>query len=662
MALTVGSAMDVNAIVEQLMVAEQKPLKLLATKEASHKSRLSAYSSLSSALSTFQGKLADLTNLSRFQKNTISTSEAGIATVTAGSTAKAGQYNIDVTQLAQAQSLSSAGQASANGSIGSGATTTITFQFGTIAGGTLTGGSYSGASFTSAAGKNSGSITIDGSNNSLQGIRDAINKADLGVTASIVSDGSDTPHRLVLTSTETGANSSLKITVDGDAALSSLLSQDPVGTQQLRENAAGKDALATIDGIEIKNPSNTLDKNIEGLNITLAKIGKTTVSLTRDTSSITSAVNAFVTAYNELHGTLKYQTSYNAETKTGGPLVGDATARTIQLGIQRMFSTQPEGLTGELKNLSQIGISFQKDGTLALDNAKLQTAVTKFPDDIGRLFATAAAPTDSLVKYASSTAATQAGKYEVLVTQLASQGKATGSVPATTTIQHNVNDQLNFTIDGISAFVTIPAGNYTAATLAAQLQSSINGISAFSKENVSVTVTENNGVLSVTSNRYGSASHVKIDGAGAADLFGNAPLLTDGVDVAGTFNGIAGIGSGQSLNGLIGSAAEGLKIDIMGGALGERGSIDFSRGYATNLQGLLGNYLGSSGMIAGRTDGINENIKQLNNQRTAINTRLIDIEARYRKQYSSLDVLLSNMGATSNYLTQQLAALSNLNG
>ncbi|MFJ7566483.1 flagellar filament capping protein FliD [Herminiimonas sp. NPDC097707] len=662
MALNVGSNLDVNSIVTQLMVAEQRPLSILTTKETSYKAKLSAYGALSSALSSFQAKVATLSDISKFMQFGATSTDATIASATASASVKPGQYEIEVLRRAQAQSLSTEGRTSTSAAIGAGGTTTLTFQFGKITGGTLTGGQYSGAAFAQDASQSTSQITIDASNNSLQGIRDAINKAGMGVTATIVSDGTDAPYKLQLTSTSTGESSSMKITVDGDADLQNLLAQDPAGTQKLKQNSAAQDVLLTVNGMEIKNKSNTLTDTFEGLSITASKIGTTTISVTRNTSSIESSVTAFVTAYNELQGTLKYQTGYNADTKTGGPLVGDATARTVQTTLQRMFSTQPEGLTGDLVNLSQIGISFQKDGTLTLDATKLKAVIAKNPEDIGKLFATTATPTDSLVSYVSSTAATKAGSNALNITTLATKGQLTGSSAANTNIVAGVNDELSLEIDGVKATVKLAAGSYTADSLSTQLQSLINGTPAFSEATVAISVTNQNGVLSITSNRYGSASKVTVAGNGATALLGSTPTATTGVDVAGTINGAAATGSGQFLTGAAGSSAEGLKLQITGGALGARGDVNFSMGYASNLNALLTSFVGAKGLIAGRTDGINQSIKDLGTQRDAINQRLVDIEARYRKEFTALDVLLSSMNSTSNYLTQQLAALpSNTN-
>jgi len=657
----IGSNLPIDSIIEQLMAVEGKPLKALSTKETSYQSKLSAYGALSSALSSFQSTVSGLSTLSKFQQLRSTTSDATIASAAAGTSAAPGQYEVEVIQRAQAQSLSTLGQASTTNAIGTGGSTTLTFQFGTIEGGSLANGVYDGASFKQDANQSSATITIDSSNNSLQGIRDAINKAGIGVTATIVSDGSAAPNRLLLTSNKTGATSSMRIAVQGDAALQELLAYDPAVAQKLTQNTVAQDALLKINGMDIQSAANTVSGAIDGLTLTVGKIGQTSIAVTRDTAAIETAVNAFVKSFNELHGTLKYQTGYNATTKTGGPLVGDATARTIQGELLRMFSSQPAGLDGGLTNLSQIGISFQKDGTLALDATKLKDAITSNPADIGKLFATAGTPTDSLVRFVGSSAATKSSENTLVITALASKGQMLGSAAANTTITAGVNDELTLTVDGITSTFKLAAGSYNAASLVAHLQATINGISGFSKEGVAVGVSQNNGVLTITSNRYGSASKVALSGNGASSLMGAAPVVTDGVDVAGTINGIAATGSGQFLTGAAGSSTEGLKLQVVGGSIGPRGNVTFSQGYASQLNTLIGTFLGTSGLIAGRTDGLNRSIKDLGSQRDAVNTRLAATEARYRKQFSALDALISSMNNTSNYLTQQLAALANLN-
>jgi flagellar hook-associated protein 2 len=189
------------------------------------------------------------------------------------------------------------------------------------------------------------------------------------------------------------------------------------------------------------------------------------------------------------------------------------------------------------------------------------------------------------------------------------------------------------------------------------LQTAINGTSAFSSASSTVTVAANatTGFLSIASNRYGSASNVSLSnglGTTVATFMGATPATTVGVDVAGSINGVAATGSGQYLTGV-----DGLKLLVNGGAVGQRGSVSFSQGYAYQLNNLVSGYLANPSIISGRTDGINQSIKDIGTQRDDLNRRLTATEARYRAQFTQLDALISSMNQTSSYLTQQLAAL-----
>ena len=144
---------------------------------------------------------------------------------------------------------------------------------------------------------------------------------------------------------------------------------------------------------------------------------------------------------------------------------------------------------------------------------------------------------------------------------------------------------------------------------------------------------------------------------------------TDGIDVEGTIGGGAAKGDGQFLIGAEGSPAAGLKLQITGGAVPtppatsiSRGMVNFSKGYAFHLDILVESFLGNKGLLSSRTDGLKDSIKGISKQSAALETRLANTEARYRKQYLALDVTISKMNSTSTYLTQQLANLSNMSG
>ncbi|MDQ9170810.1 flagellar filament capping protein FliD [Oxalobacteraceae bacterium R-40] len=660
----IGSNLDINGIISQLMTVEQQPLVRLSKQEASYQAKLSAFGSLKGALASFQTTVNALSDISKFQAVKASAADSAVATVSAGTAAVPGSYSLEVSKLAQAQKLASAGQASTSAAIGTG---TITFDFGTISGGTFdaASGKYTGASFTS-NGSGTKTVTIDTSNHSLTGIRDAINKANIGVTASIVNDGGTSPYRLVLTEASTGKSNSVKISVSGSADLQALLNHDPgaaPASQAFTETVTAQNAEFKIDGIAVSKTGNSISDVIEGITLNLAKTNAgtpTQITVARDTSSVSASVSQFVTAYNQINKTLKDLSAYNADTKQGAILNGDATVRAIQTQVRGLLTNAVEGGAGSYSQLFQIGVSAQKDGTLALDSSKLQKAMDSNFSDVAALFAAVGKSSDSLVSYSSAGAKTKAGAYELNVTRLATQGKVSGGSVAGLVID-TTNDTLDIKIDGISASIKLNQTTYaSAAALAAEVQSKINGASALSGAGISVTVTESGGKLAITSNRYGSASNVTVSGGNGKDnLLGLSPVTTeaDGVDVAGTINGVAATGSGQSLSGAAGSSAEGLKLQITGGVTGNRGTVNFSRGYADQFNTLIDSLLGTTGPLSSRTDGLNASIKSITQQKQRISNQLVNIEKRYRAQFTALDVALANMTKTSAYLQQQLANL-----
>ena len=647
----IGSNLDVNGIVSQIMALERRPLTVLDTKEAKYQAQLTAYGSLKGALSSFQSAVAALASPARFSAVTASFADTTVATATASSAAAAGSYSVEVQTLAQSHKLKSATFAATSTTVGTG---TLTIRFGT----------YSGGTFTLNPDQAAQTISVDASESSLAGVRDAINTANAGVSASIVNDGSG--NRLIIASKDTGVANALKITVEDDdlantdnAGLSQLAYDASTGgTTNLTQTFAAQNATAVIDGIAITKASNTISDAIEGVTLNLLKANTpsaTTLTVTRDTAGIQAAVQSFVTAYNDLNKIVTDLSKYDAANKRSSTLTGDATVRSVQTQLRGVFNTTLSTAGGGLTALSNIGISFQKDGTLKLDSSKLTTALSDSTKDVSTLFAAVGKPTDSLVSFVSSTSDTKNGTYLLNVSQLSTQGKAVGGGAAVLTINAASNDTIDLTVDGVAASVTLAAGTYSAAELAAEIQSKINGVIALSSTGISVTVTQSAGVLSVTSNRYGSASTVAITGGtGKSDLFG-AQTETAGVNVAGTIGGITATGSGQILTGT--GDASGLALKVTGGATDARGTVSFARGYAYELDKLVEKMLENDSLVDGRMDGINASIKNVGTQREVLARRLDMVESRYRAQFTALDVMMSSMSNTSSFLQQQLANL-----
>ena len=368
----VGSGLDVKGMVSQLMTVEQRPMTLLATKEASYQFKLSSLGSVQGSLSALQTTAQSLKTAGSAAYST-SVSDSTVLSATADSTAASGNYALQVTKLAQVQKLVSAapGLADTSSTVGLGSATSITITLGTTSG-TPVDGQYASAGFVADPARTPVTLSIDSSNNTLAGIRDAINAANAGVTASIINDGSSAPYRLALTSNSSGAVSSMQLTVSGEAAVKSLVGFDPTeASQSLSETQTARNAQLTVDGVSVSSASNSVAGAIQGvtLNLTKETTSAVTVAVQRSSSQLSAALSSLVSAYNSANKAMA-----GASAK-GAVLQGNSTV----LGIQRQVRALLGGVqsvSGSYTTLSQLGISFQKDGSLALDASKLNLALS----------------------------------------------------------------------------------------------------------------------------------------------------------------------------------------------------------------------------------------------------------------------------------------------
>jgi flagellar hook-associated protein 2 len=365
-----GSGLDVNSIVTQLMTLEQRPITTLNTKEASFQAKLTAYGSLKGALAAVQSAVEVLTLATTFTSRTAAVSDTTILAASAGTTAAAGSYAVEVTQLAKYHAVRSNTNYTA---------TTETLNTGTLA-------IRVGVGVTA-------NIAIDSSNNTLAGLRDTINDAGAGVTATIINTGST--NRLVLTSNTLGSAGAIDVTVteDGiggpyDHALTDLKSTG-VGTI-LVETQAADDAGFKINNIAITRSSNTVTDAIEGVTLNLTKLGTASVTISKNSSAVTGTINAFVKTYNDAVKQLQSASSYDAVNKRASILTGDNTVRNIGTGLRTLVQATVSGIGGGIAALSDIGIALQKDGTLVVNSTKLSAALADPDTDVASLFASTA--------------------------------------------------------------------------------------------------------------------------------------------------------------------------------------------------------------------------------------------------------------------------------
>lgn len=423
------SGLPIDSLVTAQMQVEQQPITDIKTKISSYNTKLSAYSTLKSGLSTFQTAVDKLATAAKFNAQSVTASDATSISATANGTAVLGNYSVSVTQLATSQKLASPAYSSATDIVGTGK---LTISFGTT--GTAP------ASFTANADKTDITIDITSSNNTLSGIRDAINAKNASVSASIVNDG--TGNRLVITSKDTGEVNSLKVSVaddDGnntDKGGLSALAYDPVASSNnMTQMTAAKNALLNVDGMSISKASNTVSDVIQGVTLTLKSVtsASNTLSVGTDTDTIQSSVQSFVDAYNALNTSMRNLTKFvSAGSSSNGALLGDSTARNIMVKLKSMLSASSPTAT-TYKTLSDVGVSMGSDGSLSLDSTKLQKAITNNVSDVAKLFSPSATSTDPQVTYISSKDETASGTYAVNITQLGGNGvNAIGTINGVT--------------------------------------------------------------------------------------------------------------------------------------------------------------------------------------------------------------------------------------
>lgn len=430
---TGASGLPIDSLVTAQMQAEQQPITDIKTKISSYNTKLSAYSTLKSGLSTFQTAVDKLATAAKFNAQSVTASDATSISATANGTAVLGNYSVSVTQLATSQKLASPAYSSATDIVGTGK---LTISFGTYT--AANGGTP--ASFTANADKSDITIDITSSNNTLAGIRDAINAKNASVSASIVNDG--TGNRLVITSKDTGEVNSLKISVaddDGnntDTGGLSALAYDPLASSNnMTQMTAAKNALLTVDGMSISKASNTVSDVIQGVTLTLKTVtsASNTLSVGTDTDTIQSSVQSFVDAYNALNTSMRNLTKFvSAGSTSNGALLGDSTARNIMVKLKSMLSASSPTAT-TYKTLSDIGVSMGSDGSLSLDSTKLQKAITNNVGDVAKLFSPSATSTDPQVTFISSKDDTASGTYAVSITRLGGNGvDANGTINGVT--------------------------------------------------------------------------------------------------------------------------------------------------------------------------------------------------------------------------------------
>ena len=648
--LGIGSGVLTSDLVDQLVAAERRPTdNRLAQKTQQSEAMLSAYGKLRSAITELRLPMRQLSAADNLKAFSASSSNEDIGVSVDSTKANRGSYSLDVTSLASAQALASL-------EVFADRDTTPVGE----------------GKLSIAVGDKTAEITIDSSNNSLQGLANAINDAGVGVSAGVIDTGNG--FQLVLSADDTGKANAASITAtdnDGNAitdgsGLSRFAFNADMAGAGLSETIEATDAKMDINGITVTRSSNSFENVIDGLSFDIKDIGTSTVKVSQDVGAVTDRVQGFVDKFNALQGTIEGLAGFNSEAGVGSLLTGDSTVRALQRELRQVLTGVVPGLeNANVRSLADVGISTDPStGALEFDREEFEAQLKNNPDDVTALFAEQGRTTDGQVEFVRSGLNTQPGRYDINVTQAATQGQlVAGSALASSVDVTADNDELALKVNGETTVnLKLTQGtDVSAQALVEDIQAQLNSNAALkaSGESVQVSMGSDNKLV-FTSGKYGSESNVSVDSVESAGAFGlSIATGSGGKDIAGTIGGKAAQGDGQVL--FLSSddgPASGLQVRILGDQIGSRGSINFVQGLGKNTVDLVNSFVGAEGRLESRASNLNRELEQIKENQVQLDGRIESYRERLVKQFSAADALISQLNSTRDYVTQQLEALA----
>lgn len=649
-----ATGIDTSKIIDSLTAFNSRRIQALQNQKTAILEQRTTFSDLRAKLLDLQTQTGRLARsiAGAFDGKVATSSDNSALSAAASTTASAGTYTLTVQSLAAVHQLASQGFADPSTNIKTG---TLTLKVG------------NGPSTT---------VTIDGANNTLQGLADAINAAGGEVQASIINDGTATPYRLLLTANRSGAQNTIQITnnlTNGSGA-----SIDPAASTV----QAASDARVTIGSgagaVTVSSETNRFDNLIAGVTVNVSKADASkpiTLTVANDSTGAADAIQAFVDSYNAVIEYIDQRDSYDTVTKEAGILLGNRDSDDLRRDLNLILRSAVPLVSANANRASTVGLTFD-------DNGRLQFNRSRFEDvfngkiagvgagDVKRLFALTGTSTSSGVKFllgGSKTKPTSAGApYQVDVTQAATRAAITAANDlAESTVITTSNNAFTIKINNQqSSTLTLAAGTYSRAALASAIQTAIKADTALSGAQVIVDLSGNK--LRVTSQAYGANSQASI-GTGSAISSGilgfSGSESAVGQNVAGSFivNGVteAAVGIGQILSGNSGNAnTDGLQVQVTltTGQIvsGSDADIHVTSGLADRLNQLLSRYIDP---VTGRLQAVD---KRYTTQAEAITQSIVKqnefLEAKKSsllKQFAAMEQAVGRLNSLSQQLSLQ---------
>lgn len=664
--LNAGSGIDSRNIVKQLTEIERAaPQERIDKKTEQAETQISDFGLMASAMDTLKSAVAVLSDEEGMYSKTGSISDTTSLQVTADPDAQTGSYSLQVQSLAQAHTVAFEDFDDPNDSVGEG---TLTFNFGTW--------DRDLDTFSSNPEASSVEITIDSSNNSLTGLKNAINEADMGVQASIIDVGGS--YRLVLTA-ESGVENELYIeasdTGDGDNFDESGLSrfafnENLTGTRTYSdlETQEGIDAVLSINGLSVSRSTNSIDDAIPGLTFDLLQVDlteKVSLTISDDKAYAETNVRNFVDAYNAFLEEIDPLFSFDEEEEKWGSLTNDSLAKSVISQLRNTIASVVPGISdGNYTALTNVGIRTELDGTLSINEDDFATAFSDNFEDVQQLFSPNTTASASYIDVHSYGKNSTPGEYDVIITQAPAKGKVTGGVEASPTLDATARSyEFVLTLNGTASdTITIDTSQAFDSTtdLTAALQSAINADENLVAAGSSIVVSYDTDTSQFvfTSNKYGTSSTVKFSDMSQdfMDDFGLDSDVDDidtdaGKNVKGTIDGEQGFGFGNVLRPALGSDAEGLSMIVSENAtISETSQISFARGFAGEFEEVLDTFLQTNGLFDQREDVLNRRLSSLEDDQDSLDRRMSAYEERLLRQFIAMENILNGLNSQGGFL------------
>lgn len=642
-----NSTFDIGNMSKVLAESEVAgPRAILERNQEKVTTELDALKYLQTNLNAFNTYVTDLSSPDLFQQLNATSANENIVSVTAQAGAALGSYQVESRQLAQSH------------------TTVFDNTFAS------TSSSVTNGTLSFTAGGQQHDITIDGTNNTLEGLQKYINNGDFGVSAAVINNGSG--YQLMMTSQTSGAAGEI------------VFGGTPPELSSQTTTAVAQDAEMVLNGLTLTSSTNTFDQVIDGVTFQLssASIGtQNTVTIDQSTEQVDEAIRSFVDVYNQLDTILDELGSYNSSDLTEaeleseeyqyfGDLAGSSLLRSVKDQVKASMSGAIDELGGNLNSLAQVGISFDREGQLNIDEGTYNSALASNLEAVSNLFSKGGSTDDNFINYLGANDRTQTGSYEVFIDQLASRAQWTTASPdgdSTDGVDISGNGDFSVSVDGSAQVnLSIADGSYTADEFAGLLADTINNATEVSSTGASVSVSiDGTGNFVIDSNRYGVNSSLSLTGfANVGD-----PALETGKNVDGTIRTATGdlnLGAyadtedGRVINisdfaSINGEAAEvrGLSFEVFGGDTtgASRGNINYASGFASRIEETINNLFTENGLLSTRIDGLNNKLDDYEGKSKDIDERYDRMLLKYQLQFSALQSLISSSEQTRDMLS-----------